>query len=106
MLAAAACMRVEVDDAAAGRFELGCALGIPVLQVYEPFFADFGPLNLGKTYRFCQKVNAYLAEGERVKRRVFYCCGPHVHNRANAAVLVRGDRRLRFSYAWVYSAAR
>jgi hypothetical protein len=24
------------------------------LQVYEPFYADFGPLNLGRTYRFCE----------------------------------------------------
>lgn len=22
--------------------------------VYEPFFNDFGPLNLGKTYRYCR----------------------------------------------------
>lgn len=28
--------------------------------VYEPFFADFGPLNLGKLYRFCQMLNARL----------------------------------------------
>jgi hypothetical protein len=23
-------------------------------KVYEPFYADFGPLNLGRTYRFCE----------------------------------------------------
>lgn len=31
------------------------------LQLYEPFFADFGPLNLGKTYRFCMRTQALLA---------------------------------------------
>lgn len=29
-------------------------------QVYEPFYADFGPLNLGLTYRFCQKTQNHL----------------------------------------------
>ncbi len=29
-------------------------------QVYEPFYADFGPLNLGLTYRFCQKTQNNL----------------------------------------------
>jgi hypothetical protein len=23
-------------------------------QVYEPFYADFGPLNMGRTFRFCE----------------------------------------------------
>lgn len=32
----------------------------PTLQVYEPFYADFGPLNLGLTYRFCQKTQTNL----------------------------------------------
>ena len=24
--------------------------------VYEPFFADFGPLNMGLSYRFCERT--------------------------------------------------
>jgi len=27
---------------------------------YEPFFSDFGPLNLGCTYRFCEMLSAKL----------------------------------------------
>ena len=30
------------------------------LQVYEPFFADFGPLNLGCAYRFCHMLQSSL----------------------------------------------
>ena len=30
------------------------------LQIYEPFAADFGPLNLGSTFRFCQKAMSLL----------------------------------------------
>ena len=29
-------------------------------QVYEPFFGDFGPLNLGHTYNFCRRTNDLL----------------------------------------------
>ena len=30
------------------------------MQVYEPFFADFGPLNLGLAYRYCQRTAELL----------------------------------------------
>eukprot|EP00191_Tetraselmis_sp_GSL018_P004509 CAMPEP_0177596176 /NCGR_PEP_ID=MMETSP0419_2-20121207/10863_1 /TAXON_ID=582737 /ORGANISM="Tetraselmis sp., Strain GSL018" /LENGTH=223 /DNA_ID=CAMNT_0019087911 /DNA_START=730 /DNA_END=1401 /DNA_ORIENTATION=+ len=55
--------------------------------IYEPFFADFGPLNLGLTYRFCEKTSALLKEGERLGQNVYFCCGAHPHQVANAAVL-------------------
>ena len=29
-------------------------------QEYEPFFGDFGPLNMGHTYNFCMRTNALL----------------------------------------------
>ena len=32
----------------------------PCLQVYEPFASDFGPLNMGNTFRFCQRLTALL----------------------------------------------
>ncbi|GLC37545.1 hypothetical protein PLESTM_000600700 [Pleodorina starrii] len=56
--------------------------------LYEPFFADFGPLNLGRTYRFCQKTKQLLQEAERTGKRVYLYTGPHAHQKANAAVLV------------------
>lgn len=56
--------------------------------LYEPFFADFGPLNLGRAYRYCKKTQALLQDAERSKKRLFYYCGPHQNQRANAAVLV------------------
>lgn len=34
-----------------------------LLQLYEPFYADFGPLNLGKTYRFCELTKRLLQVG-------------------------------------------
>lgn len=29
-------------------------------QLFEPFFADFGPLNLGKAYRYCRTTRELL----------------------------------------------
>ena len=80
--------------------------------MYEPFCADFGPLNLGNTFRFCQKLSALLkarrvlpaaawlpssqrADGRVLQaattsgRPVCFYCGPSLTKRANAAVLVR-----------------
>jgi Dual specificity protein phosphatase, N-terminal half len=33
------------------------------VQLYEPFDKDFGPLNLGLAYRFCQRMNHLLEVG-------------------------------------------
>ena len=41
----------------------------PSPQLYEPFYADFGPLNLGKTYRFCART-AELLEVRRVEGKL------------------------------------
>lgn len=30
--------------------------------VYEPFFADFGPLNLGMTYRFVTELEKLITD--------------------------------------------
>lgn len=38
----------------------GVVLHVDNEIVYEPFCADFGPLNAGHTYRFCAKANAAL----------------------------------------------
>ena len=38
------------------------------LQVYEPFYADFGPLNLGLAFSFCQKTRRLLEVGTDLHR--------------------------------------
>lgn len=57
---------------------LGClvmAHRSPAAQVYEPFFADFGPLNLGCVYRFCQQVIASLKVGIKVSSQGLFFLG-------------------------------
>lgn len=56
--------------------------------VYEPFCADFGPCNLGHTWRFCQRVSHLLRECVARKIPLYLLVGPHPHKRANAAVLI------------------
>jgi Dual specificity protein phosphatase, N-terminal half len=36
------------------------ALSVDNALIYEPFCRDFGPVNLGRTYRLCQKIEALL----------------------------------------------
>eukprot|EP00877_Chromochloris_zofingiensis_P013433 jgi/Chrzof1/8343/Cz03g06260.t1 len=56
--------------------------------VYEPFYADFGPLNLGKTYRFCELTRRLLQEAEHRNKKLYLFVGPQIQAKANAAVLL------------------
>lgn len=38
----------------------GLVLHVDSETLYEPFFADFGPLNAAHTYRFCVRANELL----------------------------------------------
>ena len=57
-------------------------------QIYEGFFADFGPLNLGDTYRFCRKVHQLIDEGKKNKKVVYVYTRNHPQSKANTAVLL------------------
>jgi len=55
---------------------------------YEPFFADFGPLNLACTYRYCKTVEKKLSEPLLANKRIIHYCSQDPHKRANAAYLI------------------
>lgn len=55
---------------------------------YQPFFADFGPLNLGLLYRFCCLLSDKLADAEQLDKPVVYYCRTNPQNFANAAYLI------------------
>jgi cell division cycle 14 len=55
--------------------------------VYEPFFRDFGPLNLGLVYRYCCLLEAKFAEVRGSGRQLVHCCSAIPQKRANAAFL-------------------
>eukprot|EP00919_Chromeraceae_sp_WS-2016_P004195 GHVR01010054.1.p1 GENE.GHVR01010054.1~~GHVR01010054.1.p1 ORF type:complete len:449 (+),score=75.09 GHVR01010054.1:56-1402(+) len=56
--------------------------------VYEPFFADFGPLNMGMMYRYCLTVAKKLSDPMMSSKRIVHYCSTDPHKRANAAFLV------------------
>ena len=54
--------------------------------VYWNFFLDFGPMNLGQTYRFCEMVQNRL--DSYPKDRIVYYCANHGQRRANSIFLI------------------
>lgn len=56
--------------------------------VYEPFFADFGPLNLSMIYRYCRLLEAKLTDPTMGDKRIIHYCSHDPKKRANAACLV------------------
>ncbi|XP_055389051.1 dual specificity protein phosphatase CDC14A-like [Condylostylus longicornis] len=56
--------------------------------VYEPFFADFGPLNLGHTYRYCELLEEKLTDPRLADRRIVHYTTADMHKRSNAAYLM------------------
>lgn len=56
--------------------------------VYEPFFADFGPLNLALTYRYCKLLEAKLRDPGLADKRIVHYCSHDPKKRANAAYLM------------------
>jgi len=55
--------------------------------VYEQFFADYGPLNLGNLHRYVTAIDALLAEAESAGKTVVHYSSSHGHRRSNAVLL-------------------
>ena len=58
--------------------------------VYTAFFADFGPLDLGLTHKFCLELEQLIKKAVNEKKSVSVYCSnnPNGHARANTAVLI------------------
>lgn len=56
--------------------------------VYEAFFHDFGPLNLGATYRYCRQLDDKLKDPANRNKRIIHCCCSDPKKRSNAAYLI------------------
>lgn len=56
--------------------------------IYEPFFADFGPLNLSMIYRYCKLLEAKIADPALANKRIVHYCSHDPKKRANAACLI------------------
>lgn len=58
------------------------------ILLYEPFYADFGPLNLACVHRFIQLLEQKLKSPKLTDKRIYYCCGNKGQQKSNAAVLI------------------
>lgn len=56
--------------------------------VYQPFFKDFGPLNLGNTYRFVTELEKLISNKDYAKSKIIHYSSLDVAKRANAAFLM------------------
>lgn len=55
---------------------------------YENFHSDFGPLNLAKVYRYCDKVNKKLKAHSLAGKKIVHYTTTDSQKRANAAFLI------------------
>lgn len=56
--------------------------------VFTSFFADFGPLDLGHTHKFCTQLHDTISRAKEKNKPVLYSCSNHPHHRANGAVMI------------------
>lgn len=56
--------------------------------VFTSFFADFGPLDLGHTHKFCTQLQDTMSRAKEKNKPVLYCCSNHPHHRSNGAVMI------------------
>lgn len=57
-------------------------------MTYQPFFEDFGPLNLGQTHVFCTELQSVLNKDEYRGAKIYHYCGENFGKKANAAYLM------------------
>eukprot|EP01083_Nonionella_stella_P096581 271553_1 len=55
---------------------------------YEPFFVDFGPLNLACLYKFCKLLEHKLKDKKYKNCKLFYYCDRTPQRLSNAAYLI------------------
>jgi protein-tyrosine phosphatase len=65
--------------------------------VYENFFADFGPLSLGKLYRYCYALDERRATCVREGKTLYHYTAKDQHKRSNGAFLIAAYSLLRLN---------
>ena len=60
------------------------------LMIYTSFFADFGPLDLGLTYKFCTQLEEALRRANNADKKVLYRVSDHPHKRSNSVAMLCG----------------
>lgn len=56
--------------------------------IYEPFFADFGPLNLGHMHSYCMFLEEKLRDEKHLNKKIFHYSSYDAAKRTNAVYLI------------------
>lgn len=56
--------------------------------VYEPFFADFGPLDLGKVHLFCKELEKLMNDSNYTNYKIYHYTSLDYAKQSNAAFLM------------------
>jgi len=57
------------------------------ILVYDPYYGDFGPLNISLVCRYCRMMNAKMEDAKLAKKALYHVAKPQSDTRANAALL-------------------
>lgn len=57
------------------------------LLVYDPYYGDFGPLNISLVCRYCRMMQYKLSDPKLAGKAIHHVCKPQSDTRANAVLL-------------------
>jgi cell division cycle 14 len=55
--------------------------------VYDPYYGDFGPLNIAQVCRYCRMLDHKLSDPQLQNKRIYHVCKPQTDTRANSILL-------------------
>lgn len=55
--------------------------------VYDPYYGDFGPLNIAQLCRYCRMLDHKLQDPQLANKRIYHVCKPQTDTRANSILL-------------------
>jgi len=55
--------------------------------VYDPYYGDFGPLNIAQICRYCRMLTHKIADANLANKRIYHVCKPQTDTRANSILL-------------------
>lgn len=58
------------------------------LLIYDPYFGDFGPLNISQICRYCKLLNSKLQDPKIANKRIVHCCRNQQDTKANSVLLL------------------
>lgn len=87
------------SDAVRAAASVGLVLQIDSELTYEPFASDFGPLHLGCTYRFCNKLKCLLRV-RLASSAVLLCSPTFVSVKLHGAVVYKAMVSHGCAYRW------